>query len=113
MTNVRPRSRELFKLEIWFNGVRQNVVPIFNAETSVGRGSKSKPVDIALAGDPEVSRRHVIISTDGAGNFWAKNEGRNAAMIQNYDLPMNQRVPLKPGVSLSVGSYILRIQPVT
>lgn len=111
MTNVRPRSRELYKLEIWFNGVRQNVVPIFNAETTIGRGSKSKPVDIALAGDPEVSRRHVVISTDGAGNFWAKNEGRNAAMIQNYDLPMNQRVALKPGVSLVVGSYILRIQP--
>lgn len=112
MTNVRPRSRELYKLEIWFNGVRQNVVPIFNAETTIGRGSKSKPVDIPLTGDPEVSRRHVIISTDGAGNFWAKNEGRNAAMIQNYDLPMNQRVTLKPGVSLVVGSYILRIQPV-
>lgn len=112
MTNVRPRAKELYRLEIWFNGVRQNVVPIFNAETSIGRGSKSKPVDIALAGDPEVSRRHVIISTDGAGNFWAKNEGRNAAMIQNYDLPMNQRVPLKAGTSLAVGSYILRIQPV-
>jgi hypothetical protein len=111
MTNVRPRSRELYRLEIWFNGVRQNVVPIFSAETSVGRGSKSKPVDIALTGDPEVSRRHVVISTDGAGNFWVKNEGRNAAMIQNYDLPMNQRVALKPGVSLIVGSYILRIQP--
>lgn len=112
MTNVRPRGKELYRLEIWFNGVRQNVVPIFNSETSIGRGSKSKPVDIALAGDPEVSRRHVIISTDGAGNFWVRNEGRNAAMIQNYDLPMNQRVPLKPGVSLIVGSYILRIQPI-
>jgi hypothetical protein len=111
MTNVRPRSRELYRLEIWFNGVRQNIVPIFNSETSVGRGSKSKPVDIALTGDPEVSRRHVVISTDGAGDFWVKNEGRNAAMIQNYDLPMNQRVALKPGVSLIVGSYILRIQP--
>lgn len=111
MTNVRPRARELYKLEIWLNGVRQNVVPIFNAETTIGRGSRSKPVDIALTGDPEVSRRHLVISTDGAGNFWVKNEGRNAAMIQSYDLPMNQRVALKPGVSVAVGSYILRIQP--
>ncbi len=111
MTNVRPRARELYKLEIWLNGVRQNVVPIFNAETTIGRGSRSKPVDIALTGDPEVSRRHIVISTDGAGNFWVKNEGRNAAMIQSYDLPMNQRVALKPGVSVAVGAYILRIQP--
>lgn len=111
MTNVRPRVKELYRLEIWFAGVRQNVVPIFNAETVVGRGSKSKPVDITLSGDPEISRRHVVLSTDGAGNFWVRNEGRNPAMIQNYELPMNQRVPLKPGVSLAVGAYVLRVQP--
>jgi hypothetical protein len=113
MTNVRPRAKALFQLEIWLGGVKQNVVPIFNKETSIGRGSKSKPVDIPLSGDPEISRRHVTLSTDGAGNYWVTNEGRNPAMIQNYDLPMNQRVPLKPGVSLSVGAYILRIQPQT
>src|SRR5215218_146740 len=32
MTNVRPRATELYKLEIWLNNVRQNVVPIFNKE---------------------------------------------------------------------------------
>src|SRR5688572_5615362 len=30
LTNVRKRVAELYKLEIWMNGVRQNVVPIFN-----------------------------------------------------------------------------------
>lgn len=110
MTNVRPRSKELYKLEIWLNGTRQNLVPIFNAETTLGRGSRSKPVDIPLTGDPEVSRRHLVISTDGAGSFWVRNEGRNAAMIQSYELPMNQRVPIKPGVSVSIGSYVIRIQ---
>ncbi len=113
MTNVRPRAKALFQLEIWLGGVKQNVVPIFNKETTIGRGSKSKPVDIPLSGDPEISRRHVTLSTDGAGNYWVTNEGRNPAMIQNYDLPMNQRVPLKPGVSLAVGAYVLRIQPQT
>ncbi len=110
MTNVRPRSKELYKLEIWLNGTRQNLVPIFNAETSIGRGSRSKPVDIPLTGDPEVSRRHLVISTDGSGSFWVKNEGRNAAMIQTHELPMNQRVPIKPGVSVTIGSYVIRIQ---
>jgi hypothetical protein len=111
MTNVRPRATELYKLEIWLNNVRQNVVPIFNKEIVVGRGSRSKPVDIALSGDPEVSRRHVVIGTDGQGNYWVINEGRNNAMIGTYELATGQRVPLKPGVSLSVCSYVLRIQP--
>lgn len=111
MTNVRKRVSELYRLEIWMNGVRQNVVPIFNSQISVGRGSKSKPVDIALSGDPEISRRHCTIGTDGAGSFWVVNEGRNAAMINTYELPIGQRVPIKPGISLAVGTYILRIQP--
>jgi hypothetical protein len=111
MTNVRRRVNELYRLEIWLNGVRQNVVPIFQNEIVVGRGSKSRPVDIALAGDAEISRRHLTIGTDGNGKFWAINEGRNAAAINNFELPPGQRVPLAPGVSLAVCSYILRIQP--
>lgn len=111
MTNVRPRSTELYRLEIWLNGVRQNVVPIFQNEIVVGRGSKSRPVDIALAGDAEISRRHLSIITDGNGKYWVVNEGRNPASINNFELPPGQRVSLAPGVSLSVCSYILRIQP--
>ena len=111
MTNVRPRADELYKLEIWLNNVRQNVVPIFNKEIVIGRGSRSKPVDIALSGDPEISRRHLSIGTDGKGNFWVVNEGRNNAMIGTYELATGQRVPLKPGVGLAVCSYVLRIQP--
>lgn len=111
MTNVRTRSAELYRLEIWRGGIRQNVVPIFQNETVVGRGSKSKPVDISLAGDAEVSRRHVIITTDGNGNYWVTNEGRNPAMINSLELPMNQRIPFSAGVNLAVCSYTLRIQP--
>lgn len=111
MTNVRQRAPEIYKLEIWMNGVRQNVVPVYQREISVGRGSKSKPVDIALAGDPEISRRHLMIGSDGAGKYWVVNEGRNAASISNYELPPGQKISLAPGVSLVVCSYILRIQP--
>lgn len=111
MTRVNRRVTELYKLEIWRGGVRQNVVPIFQNEIVVGRGSKSKPVDISLAGDVEISRRHLMLITDGNGNFWAQNEGRNAAMINNYELPPGQRVSVSPGVTLTVCSYMLRIQP--
>ncbi len=111
MTNVRKRVTELYRLEIWLNGVRQNVVPIFQNEIAVGRGSKSKPVDIALAGDPEISRRHLTIIAEGNGKYWVVNEGRNAAAINNYELPPGQRISLAPGMNLAVCSYILRIQP--
>jgi len=32
-------------------------------------------------------------------------------MINSYELPAAQRVTITPGMTLSVGSYILRIQP--
>ena len=111
MTNVRKRATELYRLEIWLNGVRQNVVPIFQNEITVGRGSKSKPVDIALAGDPEISRRHLSIVAEGNGKYWVVNEGRNAAAINNHELPPGQRIGISPGMNLAVCSYILRIQP--
>ena len=111
LTNVRKRAAELYKLEIWFGGVRQNVVPIFNLETSIGRGSKSKPVDIALSGDPEISRRHATLITDGNGRFWIMNEGRNPTMIADHDLPSGQRIPVQPSTNIAVGAYLLRIQP--
>jgi len=112
MTHVKKRlAPELYKLEIWRGGVRQNVVPIYQNEISIGRGSKSKPVDIALAGDPEISRRHLSLITDGQNNFWLVNEGRNPAMINNYELQINQKISVSPGVPIGVCSYLLRIQP--
>lgn len=111
MTAVKPRLSELYKLEIWRGGVRQNVVPIYQKEISIGRGSKSKPVDIPLVGDVEISRRHMTLVTDGAGNFWAVNEGKNPAAINNYELPAGQRVTVTIGVPLNICSYMLRVQP--
>ena len=111
MTRVKSRVNELYKLEIWRGGVRQNVVPIYQNEVVIGRGSKSKPVDIPLSGDVEISRRHLTLVTDGSGNFWAVNEGKNPAALNNYELPAGQRVPITPGVPVNICSYMLRIQP--
>jgi len=111
MTQVHKRTAELYKLEIWRNGVRQNVVPIYQNQVTVGRGSRSKPVDIALAGDAEISRRHLTVNTDGQGNYWVINEGRNPAMISSYELPEGQRIQVSPGMSVAICSYVLRIQP--
>ena len=113
MTHVqkRPAATELYKLEIWRGGVRQNVVPVYQNQISIGRGSKSKPVDISLQGDPEISRRHLTFMTDGKGNFSMINEGRNPAIINNYELPIGQQISIQPGVPITVCTYMLRIQP--
>lgn len=110
MTHVQKRQTELYRLEIWRNGVRQSVLPIYEREISIGRGSKSKPVDVALEGDPEISRRHASLITDGNGNFWLVNEGRNPAIINNYELPTNQKIAVSSGVPIGICSYLLRIQ---
>ncbi len=112
MTQIQKRALpELYRLEIWRGGVRQNVVPIYQTEISIGRGSKSKPVDIPLEGDPEISRRHLSLHSDGRGNFSVMNEGRNPAMINNYELQIGQKIAVSPGVPIAVCSYLLRIQP--
>ena len=110
MTHVHKRQTELYRLEVWRGGVRQNVYPIYQNEISLGRGSKSKPVDVSLTGDPEISRRHITISTDGKGNFWIINEGRNPAIINNYEVPIGNRVSVSSGIPIAVCSYLLKIQ---
>jgi hypothetical protein len=111
MTHVQKRQApELYRLEIWRSGVRQSVIPIYQNEISIGRGSKSQPVDVPLSGDPEISRRHLnLIFSDGS--FSVVNEGRNPAVINEYELPKGQKFPVSAGVPIAVCSYVLRIQP--
>ncbi|MCB1024908.1 MAG: DUF3662 domain-containing protein [Acidobacteria bacterium] len=111
MTRVTKRGNTLYNLEIWRNNVRQNTVPIFSHEIVIGRGSKTKPVEIALAGDPEISRRHVVLILDRLGNYSLINEGRNPAILNNTELPLGQRISVKPGDPIVIGSYVVRIQP--
>lgn len=111
MTRVQKREAvELYRLEIWRGGVRQNVMPIYNQEISIGRGSKSKPVDVALAGDAEISRHHLTL-TFYNGNFSIVNQGRNPATVNGYALPNGQKVSVSAGVPITICSYLLRIQP--
>lgn len=111
LTAVAPKKSSLFDLEVWRANTRQTVVPVFQSEVVIGRGSKSKPVDIAIKGDPEVSRRHVVLMLDKYGNFTVINEGRNPAMIAGKELPIGRRISLKPGQPLVICSYMVRIQP--
>jgi hypothetical protein len=110
MTQVQRRQApELYRLEIWRDNVRQSVTPIYKNEISIGRGSKSQPVDITLSGDPEISRRHLSLIFSN-GSFSIVGEGRNPATINNQEIPAGQRVAVSAGVPIAVCSYLLRIQ---
>lgn len=111
-TQVRRREpSELYRLEIWRDGVRQSVVPVHQNEIGIGRGSHSKPVDVPLSGDAEISRRHITLTCDERGNFWLLNEGRNPATVSGREVPMGQRAAVRVGEPIAVCSYLLRIQP--
>jgi hypothetical protein len=111
MTQVQKRQLpELYRLEIWRDNVRQTVMPIYKNEISIGRGSKSKPVDITLPGDPEISRRHLSLIFSN-GSFSVVGEGRNPTVVNNQEVPAGQRIPVSPSVPITVCSYLLRIQP--
>lgn len=111
LTAVSPRKKVLYFLEIWREGIRQSVVPVYSNEIVLGRGSKSKPVDVPLVGDPEVSRRHLVLARDRNARYYVINEGRNPAMINNTELPLGQRIALQPGQPVSVCSFMVRVQP--
>ena len=111
MTHVAARNAPLYHLEIWKDNVRQNSVPVYQNEIVIGRGSKSKPVDIKLAGDPEISRRHLVLIKEKTGNYSMINEGRNPAIINQTELPLGQRIAVAPGEPIIICSYVVRIQP--
>jgi hypothetical protein len=111
LTNVKPRKKELYRLEVWKGNVRQAVLPIYETRVSLGRGSKSQPVDIKLSGDPEISRKHAtLLYHPESRTVSIINEGKNPALMFNKELPTGQEIPLRPGVNVVIGSYIIRVQ---
>ncbi len=110
-TVVKPRSKVLYSIEIWRNGVRQVVLPVSKPEVTIGRGSRTVSVDVPIKGDPEISRVHVTIFRDDSGNYWLTPKGRNSTILNGKELAPDQSVLVKPDEKIQVCSYVLRIQP--
>lgn len=115
VTQVRPRVEKLYSLEIWRNGVRQRVAPVTKPEITIGRGSRSVAVDVAIKGDAEVSRLHVVLEKDADGRFFLTAKGRNSTFIKGDGEPREasreERTPVAADEKIEIGSYTLRIQP--
>lgn len=109
-TQVKKRLTELYRLEIWRGGVRQSVMPVYENRIGVGRGSKSKNVEVTLEGDPEISRRQATLIYDLDSRVYLINEGRNPAIVSNREIQTGERVAIQPGEPVGIGIYLLRIQ---
>jgi hypothetical protein len=111
VTRVSARPVELYSIEVWRNGVRQNVLPVSKQEVTIGRGSKSVSVDVPVKGDPEVSRHHATLARDAEGRFWFTPHGRNATFVGGREVPREERVEVRPDEKIDIASFTLRIQP--
>jgi hypothetical protein len=111
VTRVSARPVELYGIEVWRNGVRQSVVPVSKPEVTIGRGSKSVSVDVAVKGDPEVSRHHATLARDPEGRYWFTPHGRNATFVGGREVPREERVEVRPDEKIDIASFTLRIQP--
>jgi hypothetical protein len=111
ITVVRPRTVDLYSIEIWREGVRQAVVKITKPEITIGRGSRTVAVDLPLKGDPEISRVHAALMFDDQGRYWLTPKGRNPTLVSGREIPREQRTIVQPDEKIGVCSFTLRIQP--
>jgi hypothetical protein len=111
VTKVSARPQELYSVEVWKGGVRQSVVPVTKPEITIGRGSKSVTVDLAIKGDPEVSRSHATLERDNTGRYWFTPKGRNPTFVGGREVPREERVEVRPDEKIEIASFTLRIQP--
>lgn len=110
-TIVHARPAELYSIEMWREGVRESVVPITKPEITIGRGSKAIPVDLPLKGDPEISRVHAVLTRDEQERYYLTPKGRNPTLVNNREIPREQRTPVSPDDKIVICSFTLRIQP--
>jgi hypothetical protein len=111
VTVVRPRTVDLYSIEIWREGVRQSVVKINKPEITIGRGSRTVAVDLPLKGDPEISRVHAALMFDDQGRYWLTPKGRNPTLVSGREIPREQRTVVQPDEKVGICSFTLRIQP--
>jgi hypothetical protein len=110
-TVVRPRIKELYSIEVWKDGVRENVVPVTKPEITIGRGSRSITVDLALKGDPEISRVHAILTRERDGRYYLQAKGRNSTLVGAHEIPAGERMEVQPDQKIAICNFVLRIQP--
>ena len=108
--DISIRPTESFRIEIWQENDLQNTVPVYKKHLVIGRGSKSRPVDIALVGDIGISRHHLHLNSDADGRLTILHEGRNPTMVNGIPLRAGESMNVKSGTRIEICSYSLVIK---
>jgi FHA domain len=109
ITRVRLPHRR-FCLEIWRDGICQNVVPVDRSDLLVGRGSVNKPVDVWLSGDPDISRLHAVLKSRRGVDFEVIANGKNPIFVNEKMLNSGESLPVSSSEIIRIGSYALRLK---
>lgn len=108
--DISIRPSESFRIEIWQDSELQNTVPVYKDHLIIGRGSKSRPVDIALVGDIGISRHHLHLNSDADGRLTILHEGRNPTIVNGIPLRAGESMNVKSGTRIEICSYSLVIR---
>jgi len=109
MTEIRRRP--LFRIRIRRDDESQPVVrQIFKSEVRIGRGGRNVPVDVALAGDREISRLHAILRQTASG-YEISMEGKNPMFVAGHEIRPGDAEAVQPGEPIQIGMYTLCVLP--
>ena len=103
----RGGAKPLYFLEIFENGKRQQRMPVYNSEVTIGRGSENISVDIELPGEPRISRVHASLKLDEKGQLWVTARGTNPTLIGGRLLARGEAAKIKPNQGIEIYDFTL------
>ena len=115
-TQVKPRqpAKPLFALAVRSLSTPNatvNGIDFYKEEITIGRGSKSQPVDLKLQGDMEISRIHALLKKVGEDHFTITCTGANPIELDDRrELNSGETANLQKGDRLVICSYEIAIQ---
>lgn len=109
-TVLGKKLKCLYQLEIIRNGITRNALPVYQNEIIIGRGSPTRPVDVGLFDDLEISRQHAVLVRQAEDIFNLSILGQNAAFAAEHYISTGQNALLTWGDQFQIGSYLLSIQ---
>lgn len=85
--------------------------PFFTNQITIGRASAQTKADLALEGDPEISRKHATLAKHDDGGFTITCHSENPiTLADGRRLTSGQSGEVKPGEEIVIGGYELVIQ---
>jgi hypothetical protein len=112
-TLVRPRksSQSTFSVTVSRSGEEAETHKFYKDEITIGRGSRQVAVDLKLAGDLEVSRKHATLTRRDNGAFAIVCHGANPILLgDGREVPANESADLEAGEKIAICSYELVIE---